>query len=402
MGAIILDEKKDSSKKNEGSQNGDWGIYEIKDILPIERFDPFTTYIDESGLIVGQKTIFSTIRRKRPDDYKHIQNLPMKNSDSSLKDTFCKIIEGTLPSIVITKDLVIENDPFSTQSLNNDLRSTKVFSTINLYPPIFRVIESKENQESIQPHPFGLSLVHIFTKHYLYPDKIPIKEWEIFLKNYCLTMKSCLEHPNVERGKNLTLHTFFNIGSRAGASIPHLHGQSVLYINSSGSGSKYNSYIQASQSHKECIKCQYWLKENITFFSNSLLIKDRVLVKNEDWMACLAYAPEKDAHIRLIPRRHVSALWQLTEKELNSLASLIIQCNVVLTKFIEHSGTKLKLVKDRNMIVRQLIHPDNNHFHMFIDLLPVQQLGGLEISDNQKISSYLPETLVSQMKIYIS
>ncbi|MHA1976684.1 MAG: hypothetical protein ACW98F_01120 [Candidatus Hodarchaeales archaeon] len=404
MEGLFLVDKKKKPLQFEEIQDGDWGIFDSNSLLPIERYDPFSTYRDEKGLKIGHKTIFSPIRRKRPIEFesdKHQPDLAEKLQSAS-KDTFCKLISGEIPSIIITKDLGVENDPFSTSSINHDLHSSTAFSTINLYPPVSRVVKTKEPRvDDTNQYPTGLSLVHVFTKHYSLPEEIPVTVWQIFLHNYCLTIKSCINHPTLNQSKDSVIHSFFNIGPRAGASIPHLHGQSVLYINHSGSGSKFRSYSLASLNHKECLQCYYWSKDRKNIHLSPISIKDRIIAQNDHWMAFLAYAPEKDAHIRLLPHRHVSALWKLTEGEINSLAPILVKSNAMLSKFIEQEGSSFHLVKDRNIIIRQLMKPNNSHFHMFIDLLPVQQLGGLEILDNQKISSTLPESISHIMKSLI-
>jgi UDPglucose--hexose-1-phosphate uridylyltransferase len=388
-------------KASQNIHDGDWGIYQTEKLLPIERYDPFSTYIDETGSIIGHKTIISAIRGKRPNEFKPtiFQSLTDRENHSTYPDTFCKLIKGDLPSIVVSRDGKIESDPFSVKPTETDLRSSTVFSTLNLYPPITRVLES--NQREIQngiPHPFGVSFVHIFTNHYTFPEEISIEDWYTFLKNYCLTIESTINHPKIGQKKNLLLQTVFNIGQQAGASIPHLHGQSILHIDPSGSGSKYKSYLRASQSQKVCLQCNYWTGKETRIGSSLITIKNRIILQNDDWMAFLSYAPEKDAHIRLLPRRHVSVLWELSDQEVRSLAPIIIESNKLLSNFVEHEGKKFHLSKDRNIIFRQSINPSDDKFHMFIDLLPVQQLGALEIIDNQKISSIRPETITIKMK----
>ena len=69
----------------------------------------------------------------------------------------------------------------------------------------------------------------------------------------------------------------------------------------------------------------------------------------------------------------------------------------MLTDFIKQ-GNQYQLVEDRNIIIRQFPLDKENHFHMFIDILPVQQLGGAEAIDNQKFSFIFPETIASKMR----
>jgi len=383
--------------------DGEWGIFTSDKFLPFERFDPFSTYLDKNGLKIGHRTIFSPIRMNRPIEFDpaSIHTQTRKKSLSSTQDTFCTLIKGELPSIVISKDLKLENDPFSATPTFNCLNSSTVFTIINLYPPISRVIDKKISRLKDTNFLSGLSLVHLFSNHYLYPEEVSTKEWQLFLLNYCLTIKSCKNRSKNPQIKDVKLQTFFNIGARAGGSIPHLHGQSIMFISDLGSGSKSKSYELASQNHNVCLKCQLIKKRQTIIFSETVSLKERIIASNEHWIAFLAHAPEKDAQIRLLPRRHVSSVWSLDEEELTALAPIIIKSNRALSKFIEQEGGKYHLVKDRNMVLRQLLHPKSNHFHMFIDIYPVQQLGGAELFDNQKFSSELPETIASQMNTLI-
>ncbi|MHA2155540.1 MAG: hypothetical protein ACXABU_09415 [Candidatus Hodarchaeales archaeon] len=401
-GHFLVNNKK-NSQKSEQKLDGEWGIFSTEKFLPSERYDPFCTYLDENGSKIGHKTIFSPIRRKRPIEFDStfFHGQTPEKKPSLTQDTFCKLIKGNLPSIVITKDLSLENDPFSMTPTNKRLLSSTAFSTINLYPPISRLVDKNDSSINKMNYPSGLSFVHIFSNHYLFPEDVSPKEWEMFLQNYCFTIRSCKNHPKIAQIKDVKLHTFFNIGPRAGGSISHLHGQSIMFFDDSGSGSKSKAYELASQSQKVCLKCQFWVKDQIDVFSQPVSIKKRKIASNQHWMAFLAYAPEKDAQIRLLPRRHVSSLWLLEKEELTSLAPILVKSNKILSKFIEQEGPKYHLVQDRNIVVRQLVNPKKDHFHMFIDILPVQQLGGAEVLDNQKFSSELPETIASKMNTLI-
>ena len=69
----------------------------------------------------------------------------------------------------------------------------------------------------------------------------------------------------------------------------------------------------------------------------------------------------------------------------------------MLTDFVKQ-GNQYQLVEDRNIIIRQFPPEKGSHFHMFIDILPVQRLGGAEAIDNQKFSFIYPETIATEMR----
>ena len=322
-----------------------------------------------------------------------------KEKHTHFSDTFCELVRGKLPAIVITKDELLVNDLFSLKSRAENLNSSIVFTAINLYPPISRIVKNINlNKEHSKKLPRGLSFIHVFTNHYKLPEDIPNGEWETFFRNYRLTLKESISHKAISSTDNLQVATFFNIGSRAGASISHLHGQTILRLNKNGTGAKQNSYmISSKQNENNCKKCQLWVDiDDSTSFQGLSLIK-RMIFRNTHWIAVLAYAPMRDSHIRLIPYRHISNIWSMNDDELSSLASILIKCNKRLTSFIEKYGERYYLSIDRNIIFNQHYSTKKGHFHMFIDILPVQQTGGAELFDDQKFSMIYPEEVALKM-----
>ncbi|MHA2357799.1 MAG: hypothetical protein ACXABK_03390, partial [Candidatus Heimdallarchaeaceae archaeon] len=81
---------------------GHWGIYRDKENMPLERFDPFRTIINEFGTKVGHITRFSPLRGKRP--FEHKNNNQIEEHISPVDDdSFCKIVNGELPAVVLSK-----------------------------------------------------------------------------------------------------------------------------------------------------------------------------------------------------------------------------------------------------------------------------------------------------------
>ncbi len=378
--------------------DGAWGIHFSDKSLPEERFDPFSSYIDQDGTHVGHRTIFNPIRLQRPFEFTQVRHTKQKGMPTNFSDTFCELVQGKLPAIVITKDKLLVNDLFSLESLAENLSSSIVFTAINLYPPISRILPKRDiNQEYYKNPPNGLSFVHVFTNHYKLPENAPSNEWEVFFQNYRLTLKESISHPTII-SDNLQISTFFNIGSKAGASISHLHGQTILRYNQEGIGAKQNSYmISSKQNENKCQKCQLWADNDDLASFQRLSLNKRIIFRNAHWIAILAYAPMRDAQIRLIPNRHISNIWSMNDDELCSLASILINSNKRLTSFIKKDGERYYLSIDRNIIFNQHHSTKEAHFHMFIDILPVQQTGGAELIDNQKFSVIYPEDVARKM-----
>ena len=392
-----------TKKKREDEISGKWGIFTQDRSLPTIRYDPFSTFLDSKGNKIGQKTIISPSRYFRPIETELDKTEEGKQVDTQEVDTFCELISGKRPAIVISRDLEMVKTPFATEALSQNLEESKAVTIINLYAPIARVLlfEMPESNPRMDT-PTGLSYVHILTKHYKYPEEVPIDEWNVYFKNYSKTMASTLSHPNFSDSESVIINSFFNIGNLAGASIPHLHGQSYIYEKKMELGSRLYSYWKSSvQSSKSCKKCDSLITDKSVGRDNQRALESRIIYENDEWISFLAYAPEKDGHIRLVPKRHVSAFWKLDDNETYLLSKAFVISNQILAEFIREEGKTLQLDLDRNIVLRQFHTLEDSHFHAFIDILPVQKLGGAELSDSQKISSLYPELIASKMRQYI-
>jgi galactose-1-phosphate uridylyltransferase len=389
---------KKHATKNIPILNGYWGIYNEFKSAPEERWDPFRTILSKNNMKIGFHTFISTLRYDRPIEYSKPKEIIQVKALEEGEDSFCHLVEGKLPAIVISKDLTVNKDPLSIEPEFEDLRSFKAFSTINLYPAMPRVFPSKKyfiKKRIIKE----ISLVHIFSKHYLTVEEITIEELVIYLKNVILTIQSCLEALKAENREKITVHHFYNIGLNAGASIPHLHSQTLFHINISGHGWKNQGFLQAFEENNSsdssyCLGCNYANYVDIDPLGQVLFLKERLIWEDSHWMILTSFAPEKDGQIRLIPKRHVSAIWQLKPEEIESLAKALIIANTSLSRFITDFGEKLLILQDRNILFRQ----NYSNFHMLIDIIPIQQVGGAEALDDYRLSSFLPETSAKFMK----
>ncbi len=124
--------------------------------------------------------------------------------------------------------------------------------------------------------------------------------------------------------------------------------------------------------------------------------------EDDYWLIVVVYAPEADGEIRIIPKRHVASLYELNDSEIDSLAAALIFSNTIQTKFIKKWGKEYFLHLDRNILFRQLPWQTNNDFHFFIDIVPIQQIGGAERSDDHKISQVTPEEITAKMRSFIN
>jgi galactose-1-phosphate uridylyltransferase len=381
---------------------GFWGIYQKLDLSPDVRLDPFRT-VDDSGTLIGHYSYISTLRADRPDEYFAGQDKLLYNHLEEGEDSFCRLIAGELPSIVISRDLEVTRDPLSMDPFLEDLRGTTVFTIINLFTPMARVLPPQENAFRLNRKiSRGIPLLHVFSNHYQIIDTVPIDEMVLFLKNIILTIKTSQKALS-KADSNLTIFHFYNIGPHAGASIPHLHCQTLIYTNG-GHGWKDHSFFHSFEKNKElqgdesyCFGCELIGGMEVDPFGQRVRLEERIIWEDDYWIVFTAYAPERDGHLRLIPKRHVSALWNLEPLEIVSLAKALIYANTVLSSFIARFGDELHILPDRNILFRQQ-HIGFSSIHMLIDIIPVQRIGGAELLDDHRLSHIFPEETAKRMK----
>lgn len=394
---------KNSTQKDLIISEGFWGIYQKLELTPEVRLDPFRTTIDERGTKISHHSYISTLRADRPDEYFASQNEPLFDHLEEGEDSFCRLVTGELPSIVVSRDLTLRKNPLSTEPSFEDLRASKVFSSINLFTPIARTLLPTElpfRSEIVQ----GIPLLHIFTKHYYSIEEVPFEEMVLYLKNIILTIEASQKMLSGRNDNITTVFHFYNIGSRAGSSIPHLHSQTLLYADR-GHGWKDHSFFLTFEKNKQlvgndsyCLGCKYAKRLNVDPIGQRLHINERVIWEDDNWLVFTAYAPERDGHIRLLPKRHVSSLWELEPFEIPSLAKALKFTNHSLSQFIEHFGESLNIQPDRNILFRQKHFGFTTPIHMLIDIIPVQRIGGAEILDDHRLSHIFPEETAKRMK----
>lgn len=387
--------------KNRVIGNGSWGIFQELNSIPEERWDPFRTILDNSETKIGHHTYISTIRATRPYENVMYKTDQPFNKLKEGEDAFCRLVKGEISSIVLSRDLNLIKTPFSAEPAFEDLRGSKVFTTINLFTPMTRIILPNKNQFLNRPKiAKGIPLLHIFSNHYSSLEEVPEEEMILYLKNIILTVTASQQSIST---KGTPILHFYNIGSKAGASIPHLHSQTYLYSNKAGYGWKHHSFLQAFKNHKYmmgddsfCLGCEYAKRIEKDPLGQELYIADRLIWEDHSWLVLTAYAPERDAQIRLLPKRHVSSLWELSSKEIISLARALIIANRTLSGFIDKLGEKYLIYPDRNILFRQ--HGSTPRIHLLIDIIPVQPVGGAEILDDYRTAHIFPEEAARKMK----
>jgi galactose-1-phosphate uridylyltransferase len=358
---------------------GLWGIYSTKDETPKRVYDSLCSYVNQEGKIVGFSSIIAKIRQSKPNEYQEKQTVELKEKIEI--DSFCKIAKKSSSQIIISKDdQFYPEEIFQKEPSNIDVSNSKAFTTLNLYSGITRIVgkttclELKDTSISS-----GIALVHVITDHFEFIEEVPLTLFEHFMKNWIMTLsKTMTVLQEMKKDLNAEVFCFINMGRLSGASIPHLHAQSIINTNHIGGGrgsySFKKAYRKTLKKTGKCLACEYQKNPERDQLGQELFINDRTIFSNENWLCVTALAAEAEGHLRLIPKKHRSNLTELTEEEIIDLAAALLEANELMYRY---NGKRL----ERNVLFRE-DYSSEKKMHMIIDILPIRRYsGGSSLSD---------------------
>ena len=144
---------------------------------------------------------------------------------------------------------------------------------------------------------------------------------------------------------------FKNKGQRAGASLAHPHMQIIA---SPIFPHKISEEMHESENFfKKEKKCAY-----CTIIHNEVKAKRRIVVSNKDWVVICPFVSRWPYQTTILPKRHVSDLKEITEKETTSLANI--------TKRVFHRYSKLFDDPPYNIMYHNFPESDFWHFHISV------------------------------------
>ena len=92
------------------------------------------------------------------------------------------------------------------------------------------------------------------------------------------------------------------------------------------------------------------------------LPKEKIIVENELARAFYDEFPVSKGHILIIPKRHVANFFELEQKELNDINSLILECKKIIDNKYAPDGY--------NIGVNVGEHAGQSVFHVHVHLIP--------------------------------
>ncbi len=381
----------------------EWGIIKDNTNLPEKRWDPLLTYHDpENDQIFGFFSYINPSRGTRHMEYDH--KTPPSHDKASCR-ALCPIIKGEDPAIPVYTDQE-ENDPFSDIfPIKRNYEHYDAITIVNKFPVFGRVDARKSLRNSYSS---GVCLVPLPTQHFERLENTPNDLLTKLLWNTRDALRYTTKCAQRRGFQQIIPYIFFNIGKKTGGSLKHLHAQ--IYLDTTmdpspqhlGLHTLIRLRVQKSYhaQNKRCLVCDLVAKTLDAYLGEKLNLAERIIIENEAWLVLSAFAPARNGQIRIFPKKHHARLTDLTNKELAELAEILRIINSSLNEIgVEQDRSTVLFQKPHSRIQTQSEAP----FHLYIDILPFNFIGGIELSgDCLKVIELAPETLARILKEYIN
>lgn len=354
-------------------------------MVPIKKWDPLcSSHIrlqnKNIGKYAGDYALISAIRYERPQG---------KSNKSKSKDIFEMILEGKEYAIILAKDDKSADSPFSVEPKTQKLKKSKAITLINRYPAYSRFIEpdlerllKNELENDYTKVSLGINLVTIPTRYFESLTDAHVDELLAMLESKQSAIKKVISEAKERSIVYVPVDVFFNVGAKAGGSQRRLHSQAYIDLNQDGHDTKIEQYLSSFgyyyQSHKECLICSNTLESFLAY-------------ETDGWSLWVKGAPKRRFQITITPKEHIEDMLQLDRALLKELADILIKTFKVLDRF----GN---VEKDRNIVFVQRPFGYDSFFHMFIDILPFEIVGGKELMGTSRVMKSNPFSIASEVK----
>ena len=337
----------------------------------------------------GRFALISAVRGIRPKEYSEA-----KEEKKETTDLFASIISGNDFAIVVSKGASENDSPFSIFPKKENLSSEKAVTIINRFPAYVRVID-KEVERYIKPRinnsftkiSKGINLITIPSSYYEKLEDAPAGDIAAMLES----MKCALLYVRREAANRgisyIPVYPFFNIGKKVGGSLKRLHAQAYVDLNQDGHGSTMEDILQAFDNQRSANCCK--------FCQPSEEQKKEFLIHENEYCSVYATrAPIRNYDLKIVPKRHVEDITMLTEDEFLGLGDALRKLSSALNT--------IGADPDRNVLLYQRPFGYNSYFHMFLQVLPFENVGGMEMMDESRVVRIDPADFAQNMRKIIS
>ncbi|MCX6711229.1 MAG: hypothetical protein NTZ02_04035 [Candidatus Woesearchaeota archaeon] len=309
-------------------------------------------------------------------------------------DPLSEIIAGNDFAIVVAKGSTEYDSPFSILPKKENLSSEKAVTMINRYPAYLRVIDKDVDRfmkpkinNSLTKIARGINLITTISNYYEKIEDANIEEIATILES----MKCALLYIRREAANRgisyIPEYPFFNIGKKVGGSLKRLHAQAYIDLNQDGHGSTMEDILQAFDNQRYANSCKFCNQSEEQ-------IKKFFLYENEYWSAYATRAPIRNYDLKIVPKRHVEDMTMLTNEEFLGLGDALRKLSSALNT--------IGADPDRNVLLYQRPFGYNSYFHMFLQVLHFENVGGMEMMEESRVVRVDPADFAGKMRKIIS
>ncbi len=343
--------------------------------VEIKLYDEITRQLVGIGKRKGHFSYISPIRGKRP------------KGEGRVRDVFEKIIKGEDYAIFVALDDKAKNDPFSLTPELLNVENYKAATIINRFPATVRYIDS-EILEKVRPLiedeftriAFGVNLITFPVNYSETLSEVSVEDLVAIFKSMRTAIVRVAEAARKKGIDLLPVYPFFNIGPMAGGSQPRLHSQVYIDLNIDGHGTMMENILQAFDEMRNRGICYLCTSKH----------DDRIVYENSTWIVWTSLSPRRNYHLRLTPKRHVERFTELDDFELEGLADALIRVSKGLDR--------LNIDRNRNVLIYSNPIGYNSIFHLYIDLISFEKIGGIEMLDSCRVARIAPEDAAAELK----
>ena len=317
----------------------------------------------------GHFSYISPVRGFRPKAYS------LKGRVS--KDVFKQIISGEDYAIFIAVDENIFNNVFSVKPMLLNIEDKKIATIINRFPSMVRVIDEDilDRVRHVKDIAWGVNLVSFPVKYFENLSEIDVDTLTYLIYSMNISIKRVLESTSKRGFNNYIIYPFFNIGYLAGGSQPRIHSQVYVDLTGYGLGLRFRGLIEVFRN--KCPLCNVDGRE--------------VVYEYDDWFVWVNSAPRRNYEIRIVYREHLDSFMKLKLNSIRSLSKILINISKILDR--------LGVYDNRNILfyTKPLIESIES-FHIFIEILPFEVIGGVELLDSCRVIRVNPRILVEDIR----
>src|SRR5436190_13332247 len=197
--------------------------------------------------------------------------------------------------------------------------------------------------------------------HTLRPSDLPVEHWRKIVEVWVSRVAELSKMPDVRQ-----IMVFENTGVAIGVTMPHPHGQIYAFpFIPPLVQTEFDAAREHYQRTFHCIYCELMQQE--------LADRERIVARNDDFVAFVPFAARFPSEIQLYARRHFARLQDMKPEERDSFAQIL---STVRRKYdhlyanMEPKDTVLPL-----MMVLRLppVQGDHPYFHFHVEFLPLQR-----------------------------